>query len=77
MVITAVSLALLFTSTDVVETPDFFVWVADFAVHLGVLGVAVNLAALLSGYRYRWLSVLGLLASLPAELVIIALVLNA
>lgn len=77
MAITVVSLVLLFTSTDVVETPDFFVWVADFAVHLGVLGLAVNLAALFSGYRYRWLSALGLLASLPAVLIIIVLALNA
>jgi hypothetical protein len=73
--ITAVSLVLLFASTDSAETPVFFVWLADLALHLGVLGLAVNLAALLSGYRYRWLSVLGLLASLPVLLIIVALAL--
>ncbi len=72
-VIALVSLLILFTYTDSAEIPVFFVWLIDLAVHLGVLGLAVNLAALLSGYRYKWLSVLGLLASVPVLLIIFAL----
>ena len=43
--------------------PGFLVWLEGLGVGLAVLGLAVTVASLLSGFRHRLVTLLGLVAS--------------
>jgi len=58
--VTIVVLLIIAVATE--ELLPFFDLLIDFVVDLGVLSIAVSLAALLSGYRYKLVSVCGLAA---------------
>jgi hypothetical protein len=55
--------------------PDYFSFLEGLAVNVGVLGLAVSLASLLSSYRYRLLAVLGIIGSVLTLFVDLSLVL--
>ncbi len=64
---------ILFVSEEVKNPPVFFDFMIPLVVNLGVLGFAVSLAALLSGYRYKILAVLGIVAGILELLFLLTL----
>ncbi|MBM3134576.1 MAG: hypothetical protein FJZ89_04670 [Chloroflexi bacterium] len=54
---------ILFGFMEAAALPDFADWLIGLVVNVGVLGLAVSLASLLSGHRYKPLAILGIVAS--------------
>lgn len=63
--------------TGVTGLPDFWILLIEMSVILGVLSMALSLAALLSGYRHRLLSVCGIATGAVGPLIMLSLYLLA
>jgi hypothetical protein len=57
------------------DFPGYVDFLAGLVINLGVLGFATGLGALLSGYRYKAVSILGMVASILTLVIEIALLL--
>jgi hypothetical protein len=63
LVITFVAAMISVVVSGGTDVPPVLVWLEGLATGLAVLGLAVALASLLSGYRYKLIAVLGMVAS--------------
>lgn len=69
----AVMIFILMGMDYTASIPEYFGFLAGLAETVGLLGIAVCLAALLSGYRYKAVSIIGLVAGILTLIAFVAL----